>query len=179
MIFTYYSFQCPLFSIMLMVLHIIMMMMKVVTMILPISWSVVVSNITVCSPLKKILAVNIRNLLLGMRLQCTWLKGIASLQCFGHLIRKVYLLILDAQKHLLYPPNYASIIYQGLPCTPLTVWESWKDRMCLPLKERSCAPIWTNFWCLLYSDQRLLNITYTSLTMVHMLVRCSLTLQSM
>ena len=46
MIFTYYSFQCPLFSIMLMVLHIIMMMMKVVTMILPISWSVVVSNIT-------------------------------------------------------------------------------------------------------------------------------------
>ena len=46
----------------------------------------------VCSPLKKIFAVYIRNLLLGMRLQCTWLKEIASLQCSGHLIRKVYLL---------------------------------------------------------------------------------------
>ena len=45
----------------------------------------------VCSPLKKILAVNI-NLLLGMRLQCTWLKEIASLQCSGHPIGKVYLL---------------------------------------------------------------------------------------
>ena len=47
----------------------------------------------VCSLLKKILAVNI-NLLLGTRLQCTWSKEIASLQCFGHLIRKVYLLYL-------------------------------------------------------------------------------------
>ena len=46
----------------------------------------------VYSTLKKILAVNIRSLLLGMRLQCTWLKEIASLQCSGHLIRKVYLL---------------------------------------------------------------------------------------
>ena len=45
----------------------------------------------VCSPLEKILAVNI-NLLLGMRLQYTWSKAIASLQCSGHLIRKVYLL---------------------------------------------------------------------------------------
>ena len=52
-----------------------------------------------CSSLKKILTVNIRNLLLGMRLQSTWLKEIASLQCFGHLIGKVYLLIL----HLLFP----------------------------------------------------------------------------
>ena len=42
--------------------------------------------------IKKILAVNIRSLLLGMRLQSTWLKEIASLQCSGHLIRKVYLL---------------------------------------------------------------------------------------
>ena len=45
-----------------------------------------------CSHLKKILAVNIRNLLLGMSLQCTWSKEIANLQCSGHLIRKVYLL---------------------------------------------------------------------------------------
>ena len=40
----------------------------------------------VCSPLKKILAVNIRNLLLGMRLH--WLK----VQSSDHLIWKVYLL---------------------------------------------------------------------------------------
>ena len=33
-----------------------------------------------CSPPKKILAVNKRNLLLGMRLQCTWSNEIASLQ---------------------------------------------------------------------------------------------------
>ena len=33
-----------------------------------------------CSTLKKILAVNIRNLLLGMRLQCTWSKEIATLR---------------------------------------------------------------------------------------------------
>ena len=44
----------------------------------------------VCCPLKKILAVNIRNLLLGMRLH--WLKEIASLQSSDHLIWKVYLL---------------------------------------------------------------------------------------
>ena len=31
----------------------------------------------VCSPLKKILVVNIRNLLLGMKLQCTWSKEFA------------------------------------------------------------------------------------------------------
>ena len=30
-----------------------------------------------CSPLKKVLDVNIRNLLLKMRLQCTWSKEIA------------------------------------------------------------------------------------------------------
>ena len=48
----------------------------------------------VCSHLKKILAVNIRNLLLGMRLQCTWSKEIASLQCSGHVPdqESVYLL---------------------------------------------------------------------------------------
>ena len=46
----------------------------------------------VCSPLKKILAVNIRNLLPGMRLQSTWSNQKASLQCSGHLIKKVYLL---------------------------------------------------------------------------------------
>ena len=47
----------------------------------------------VCSPLKKVFAVNIRNLLLGMRLQCTWSKEIKTLQCSGSdLIRKVYLL---------------------------------------------------------------------------------------
>ena len=45
----------------------------------------------VCSPLKKILAVNIRKLLLGMSLWCTWSKEIASLQCSGHLIWKIYL----------------------------------------------------------------------------------------
>ena len=45
-----------------------------------------------CSPLKKILTVNIRNLLLGMRLQYTWSKEIASLRCSSHLISKVYLL---------------------------------------------------------------------------------------
>ena len=59
-----------------------------------------------CCPLKKILAINIRNLLLGMRLQCTWSKEIASLQCSGHLIRKVYYyasIILDAQERLLFP----------------------------------------------------------------------------
>jgi len=33
----------------------------------------------VCSPLKKILAVNVRNLFLGVRLQWTWSKNIASL----------------------------------------------------------------------------------------------------
>ena len=38
----------------------------------------------VCSPLEKILAVNIRNLLLGMRLQCPWSKEVASLQRSGH-----------------------------------------------------------------------------------------------
>ena len=63
----------------------------------------------VCSLLKKILAVNIRNLLLGMRLQCTWSKEIASLQCFGHLIRKVYLLCLMLRSTY-YSQNYASII---------------------------------------------------------------------
>ena len=42
----------------------------------------------VCSPLKKILAVNIGNLLLRMRLQCTWSKENASLQCYGHLIKE-------------------------------------------------------------------------------------------
>ena len=46
----------------------------------------------VFSPLKKILAVNMRSLLLGMRLQCNWSKKIASLQRSGYLIRKVYLL---------------------------------------------------------------------------------------
>ena len=35
----------------------------------------------VCIPLKKILAVNLRKLLLRMRLQYTWSKEIASLQC--------------------------------------------------------------------------------------------------
>ena len=44
----------------------------------------------VCSLPKKIPDVNIRNLLLGMRLQCTWSKEITSLQCSGHPIRKVY-----------------------------------------------------------------------------------------
>ena len=44
----------------------------------------------VCCPLKKILVVNIRNLLLGMRLH--WLKEIAILQSSGHLIWKVHLL---------------------------------------------------------------------------------------
>ena len=44
------------------------------------------------SPLKKILAVNMRSLLLGMWLQGTWPKEMASLQHSGHLIRKVYLL---------------------------------------------------------------------------------------
>ena len=43
----------------------------------------------VCSPLMEIFA---GNLLRGMRLQYTLLKEIASLQCSGHLIRKVYLL---------------------------------------------------------------------------------------
>ena len=49
----------------------------------------------VCSHLKKILAVNIRNLLLGMRLQCTCSKEIASLQSSGHLWQ-VYLLAMPA-----------------------------------------------------------------------------------
>ena len=35
----------------------------------------------VSSPPKKILAVNKRSLLLGMRLQCTWSNEIASLKC--------------------------------------------------------------------------------------------------
>ena len=63
---------------------------------------------TVCSPLKNILAVNIRNLLLGMRLQWTWSKEIASLRRSGHLAcsgKYMYTyyasIILDAQKHLL------------------------------------------------------------------------------
>ena len=59
----------------------------------PFSWLHSIALLkAVCSPLKKILAVNIRNLLLGMRLQCPWSKENASLQCYGHLIRKVCLL---------------------------------------------------------------------------------------
>ena len=58
----------------------------------------------VCSHLKKILAVYIRNLLLGMRLQCTWSKEIASLQCPDQGKCTYYAsIILDAQEHLLFP----------------------------------------------------------------------------
>ena len=78
----------------------------------------------VYSTLKKILAVNIRNLLLGMRLQCTYSKEIASLKCSwlpdqeSVPIMPAYI-ILDAQEHLY---NYASIIHQGL-CTGIGwVW---------------------------------------------------------
>ena len=51
------------------------------------------SSRAVCSPLETIFAVNIElSLLLGMRLQRTWLKEIARLQCCGYLIRKLYLI---------------------------------------------------------------------------------------
>jgi len=60
-----------------------------------------------CSP-PKIIAVNKRNLLLGMRLQCTWSNEIASLQCSGHLIRKVYLFLILRSTY--YSQNYATII---------------------------------------------------------------------
>ena len=67
----------------------------------------------VCSPLNKIFAVNIRNLLLGMRLQCTWSKEIASLQVDKEMCTYYARMILDAKKPY-YSQNYASIIYQGL-----------------------------------------------------------------
>ena len=66
----------------------------------------------VSCPLKKILAVNIRNLLLRMHEAIVYLvERDCKFAMFWPPIRKVYLLYADAQEHLLFP---ASIIYQGL-----------------------------------------------------------------
>ena len=40
-------------------------------------WCLHMFETYLCSPLKRTVAVNIRNVLLGMTLQCTWLKEIA------------------------------------------------------------------------------------------------------
>ena len=73
-----------------------MMMMKVgiIRILAFLSGCILALLEAVCCPLKKILVVNIRNLLLGMRLQCTWLQRLQFCNnvCSGHLIRKVYLL---------------------------------------------------------------------------------------